>query len=181
MAIKSRAALKALRDISFADNTTGGITPSLLRSFLDDLIDSSGNISNDGASDISTSVSVSSAEILALTTTGKLLVAAPGAGYFIQVVSAAAYYDYGTAAYAQASDIYLNHLISSSAILSDALNINTVTYDIVKQFDIVDQSAGWALTSVENAGIYLWDAATNPTTGDGTLTIYITYRILELP
>ena len=43
----SRVALKTLRDSLFADNTTGLVTPSYLRQFLDSLIDSDYNIVDD--------------------------------------------------------------------------------------------------------------------------------------
>jgi hypothetical protein len=126
-------------------------------------------------------VSISSAEILNLNSTPKQLIAAPGAGKFIQLIAATAYYTHAGSAYANANDLQINHTNTNASELTDALDLNSVTINRVKQFEINDNASngtGWGATIVANAGLYLRAQATNPTTGGGSLKIYLTYRIV---
>jgi hypothetical protein len=131
------------------------------------------------SSDISTAkVSVSSAEILAINTTPKQLIAAPGASKFIQLISANIRYNYNSVAYASADNIVINHSNSASAPLTNGIDISTFTNSVTKQISLSDSE--WNDSLAINKGLYLYRSSGNPTTGNGTLDVYLAYRIVDL-
>lgn len=120
-------------------------------------------------------VSVSSAEILALNTTPKVLVSAPGAGKYISILKITSQYNYGSVAYATnllcqirdtgSGDI---HFVSGSIINGTANKI------------VTNWSANASKLVTENNTVDLNVNGGNPVNGDGTLDIYITYEIVTL-
>jgi hypothetical protein len=132
----------------------------------------------DSGSSVQAKVSVTSSEIKNINTTPKILIAAPGASKFIQLIGATMRYNYNSIAYASADNLVINHGNSGSAPLTAGMDITTITNSITKQVSVSD--AEWNDALVVNAGLYLYRSAGNPTTGNGTLDIYLTYRIVDL-
>lgn len=118
-------------------------------------------------------VTLSSAEVLALNSSPKVLIAAPGAGKVIQIINAYLYLDYNSTTYLVATDLNISCngyvLGTSSGFLTNASDgfgsitpnsANTNTDQVNKSLDLT--------TSVD------------PTTGNSPVYVYVTYRIITL-
>ena len=124
--------------------------------------------------------SFSSTQILNLGTAVQLLTA-PGSGYAIEILSAVYDYTFVTTPYATNTDLKLWSLSASDTIqwytgalaqvASSAISSNSVTIMTdLKSYGIVGK----------NCPVYLQVHGGNPTAGDGTLNVYLTYRIITL-
>lgn len=132
------------------------------------------------AASISTAtVSVSSAEILAINTTPKVIISAPGAGKFIQVISIMGSLDFVSSAYATNFQLEFRYNATSASLAAAAWNI-AQTEDKIFRFQLNSNTTGEANASIINQPVTLNESTGNPTTGDGTLKVYITYRIVDL-
>ena len=125
-------------------------------------------------------VKLTSAEILDLYNTPKLLVAAPGVGRIIQFVSAVFFLDHGGTDYANGGNLTIQTVTGNAAVTvtigaADLINQDADHYRIVKSLDC---SGGddIELLSV-NQGLELANAAAVHINGNGTLTVKVTYRI----
>ena len=128
-------------------------------------------------------VTVTSGQLLALRATPKVLLATPGVGLSYEIVSAKARYIYNTTPYtinAPGDDMVIRWTNTTGSIL---------TTDITST-NFIDQAASTQQTCVQLGGVIDTDAnATNAavvlhneggaeySAGDGTLEIYLTYRI----
>ena len=128
------------------------------------------------ASDIpkSIKVSVSSAEILSLNTTPKELIPAPGAGKYIDIISAQFSLTYGTTDYSYSispNDVTLTYGTNKC---SDriSLNASTTTFQVIPIASVYDIST--------NTAVNFYCSTGNPTSGDSTVDIYLTYRVVTL-
>ena len=125
-------------------------------------------------------VKLTSAEILALHGTPKLLVAAPGPGRIIELLSAVFFLDYGTATYANGGNLTIQTVTGNAALTptigaADLINQGADHYRAVKSL-VCSGGDDIELLSV-NQGLELVVAAAEHITGDGTLTVKINYRI----
>ena len=132
-----------------------------------------------GAGPITTAkVSVSSVEMLAIATTAKELIAAPGSGKVIDILSCV---------------VRLNFLAEGTAYSGFAVKIMNAA-ETVELFDITDFGALVATTTgkifmkaddtpqfraLANEAVVL-TSEFDPTGGDGTFDIYLTYRVITL-
>lgn len=121
-------------------------------------------------------VSLSSSQILNLNTTPVTLVAAPGSGKLIQVISAIWDYTFVSTAYSNtAVSIYCN-TNSVNPICTFVGGVLISTSSIIKD-------ASWPATNVQggtlidNAPIII-SGGVNPTTGDGTAKVTLLYKII---
>jgi hypothetical protein len=128
---------------------------------------------------VTTKISLSSAEILALNATPKLLLPAPGAGKYYEIISATGSLTFATAAYASflQLQIYFNGaglvIGSNSAILSSTANrIGGIIKSAI--------SGASATQYLENTAIYCNVSGGNPTAGGGSLDLYLSYKIITL-
>lgn len=119
-------------------------------------------------------VTVVSAEILQLFTTPKTLVAAPGAGFMILPVNVTYFLHAGGIVYATTTDLNLslNGSIDTTAsgLLSSAADKIEVRSPVFTNNNAV----------AVNAALKLACLSANPTAGNGTLTVYITYTIVTI-
>ena len=162
----------SLYNTTFADNTSGNISEGDMRQFVQDTADSV------GAGIFSTKVTLSSAQILALNSTPQTLVAAGGAGTFIDVVSITLFLDYGTVAYTTNTNLqtYIGGMTPTNNLSNTILTATADTvYTNSSPFTHEDTSA-----NLVNQPLYLKVGVGDPTTGNRPLYVYVTYRIITL-
>jgi len=122
-------------------------------------------------------VVVTPAEILALFTTSKELVPAPGAGYVLEFVSAVLILDHGGTDYATAGNLSVatgttGTALSDTAAAADFLQASADAIRVVQAL-----SADAQLD--ENESLVLACATANPTAGDSPVRVKVTYRMHE--
>lgn len=129
---------------------------------------------------ITAKISISSAEILALFSTPKTLIAAPGAGKIIQPLMFLHVYTYGTVTYATNTnaDIYYN----GSLTLVGTTILNRTASTIQRQGAASTTAASFLTASqvIVDRDLMLNVQTGDPTAGDGTLVIYVSYLIITL-
>ena len=120
------------------------------------------------------SVSVTSAEILALNTTPKTLIASPGEDNFIIVDEVFLFHDHGGTDYVGGDDLAINYTDGSGdSLISDI----SETAFLEASADAYALHHGIDCIPVSGAAVVLFAKTSDPTTGDGTFTIKIKYRI----
>ncbi len=126
-------------------------------------------------------VTVTSAELLALATTAKELVPAPGADRVLEFISAAIKYNYGATAYTESTDDMVIEYSGGQDVSAsiDSTNFIDQTNDEIRV--IPHNLSAMAITvdleALKNTSLQLFIPNDNPTLGDGTLDVRITYRI----
>ncbi|MEA2066016.1 MAG: hypothetical protein U9O65_02780 [Thermotogota bacterium] len=169
---------------SFADEDWGDVSVSSNSVTLDSGVVDTAELADDAVTSgkiaqnvIQTaSVDITTGEILALNTTPQELVAAPGAGYVIEFISAVLILDYNSAAYATNGDLSIqtdttNTTLSDTVGLSDFL---AQTADTIRTVQVL--SADTNLDA--NEALELFCGTGDPATGDSPITVKVTYRIL---
>lgn len=124
-------------------------------------------------------VTVTPAELLALFTTPKELVPAPGAGKVHELISAVLILDYVSAAYATYGDLTVTN--ATGTALSNTIllaNLLAATADkMVQVMPLVTADAG--VVVLENEAIQLRCATGNPITGNSPVRVKVAYRTHE--
>jgi hypothetical protein len=126
-------------------------------------------------------ITVTSAEILALFATPKTLVAAPGAGKFIEFLGATIMLDATATAYAGVAageDLCIKYTNAAGAIVSTTLETTGFidqTTDQVRTIKAITTD----VTPVVNSPIVLHLLVGEITTGTGVLYVNVSYRIHE--
>jgi len=125
-------------------------------------------------------VEISSAEILALYTTAKELVAAPGAGKVLEFISLMLAYDYGTVVYTIGSATNLEVKITdkTGASVSTTQAVTGMIDQATDQMRALDKLET-SVTPVDNAPLCLALAGADPTLGDGVIHAKVAYRVHE--
>lgn len=116
-------------------------------------------------------ISISSAEMLALNTTPKLAIAAPGTGKYIEVLSIAGKLNYNSAPYS-GNGISLRPVGSTEKYYEFDAKLTTNNTSIVMN--------GWVVGRIvilENVGMELYIPTANPTGGNSSYTIELFYSI----
>ena len=124
-------------------------------------------------------VSLTSAEILALNTTPKSIVAAPGAGKVIRVLSAVMRLNFVTQAYTSNVVSAIQYSGTSTNIISNSV-IGASETTISEQLASTSVSYTPATSDPANKAIVLKATAGDPTTGDCTLDVYLSYWVIQL-
>lgn len=127
--------------------------------------------------------SITNAQMLALNTTPIELIAAPGAGKLIVVNKIVAKHQYATAAFSD-QDLTVGYDDGADLTVAtvDATNfLNNVSADTTRPSIVPIDGAAVLDTStqIENENIAL-TASANPTTGGGTLDLYIWYDVITI-
>ena len=109
------------------------------------------------------------------------VVPAPGVGKAIQPISAYAEYEYGGVAYANFGIPGLTHNPSSGSLpLKSTVSLLDQTANYVRFFKQTDEGYNAGFT-IDNQPLYFTDDdGSDPTAGNGTLTLYVTYKIIKL-
>jgi hypothetical protein len=119
-------------------------------------------------------VSVSSATLLTLATTPATLVAAPGAGKVLDIISIMCYLDAGATPYDFAPNLPVTIGTESIASVSNG-NVNSAT-DVVFKPEVPQSNEVIA----QNTGLTLTAGGSNPTQGTGVLYVNVYYRVLTV-
>ncbi len=128
---------------------------------------------------VTTVTSLTSAQILALNTTPITLIAAPGAGYAINLISVMGSLTFATAAYATHTELDIIDATSSAVLFKDTATLLAATASKVATVPVnTNSNAGLVVTA--NAAVNATVATGNPATGAGTLKLYTTYNIIAL-
>jgi hypothetical protein len=130
--------------------------------------------SNSTTGDYFIKVSLTSAEILALNATPKVLIAAPGAGKFIRLYNVTMRLNFGTTSYTGGS-IRIKYPSGGSFIMTNSshTNFSSIIYNPALS------TTQLFTTGAENDSLVL-DASSAITNGDGTIDIYLQYTIIDL-
>jgi len=125
-------------------------------------------------------VTLSSAQLLDLANTPVDLIAAQGAGLSIVINTFSVKYTYGTAAYDFAGALYcgFSSIIASTTTLANVSNSALATTNNVSG-TISGSTLGGTDRLVSNDKLQI-STDTNPTVGDGTLTLWISYTTILL-
>ena len=118
-------------------------------------------------------ITLTSAQILALNTTPIELIGAPGAGKYIVVEQASASIDFNTTAYVAAGNMVLSYTDASgtaTAVIPEALVEATAD-----RADFNLQQA--SVQATFNAALVAASLTSDPTAGDSEITVNISYRI----
>jgi hypothetical protein len=128
---------------------------------------------------ITDKVTLSSAQILALNSTPIQLVAAPGAGLMIEVLGISGTMNFLTAAYATNTNVSI--LFNGAGLSLFTFNaILTSTVTRTGRATPVALTGTNALQILANTKLEIQAPVGNPTTGAGSLDIYITYRVVPV-
>ena len=127
-------------------------------------------------------VSLSSAQLLALNTTPVELIPAPGLNKFIKIISATVVFNPVTTHYSTQTALPIAYISSSFITSAAGILGNSNSYSILQNCNIgagvsSDNIANYINNSVV-AGNTL--VGSNPTGGDGTVDIYLSYYIITL-
>jgi hypothetical protein len=121
-------------------------------------------------------VDVSSAEILASFTTEKVLVEAPNSAYAIIPLAVTVEMKFGSAAYSDASGASFVTYSGSST----GLAFTTILASTSSQVQTIAGVPILARTAVKGKNLVYKHTTANPTTGNGTMRIWIAYRLVNL-
>lgn len=131
-----------------------------------------------GIKELSFDVTLTAAEILALFTTPKSLIAAPGANKFNEIISAALIMTYATAyTIGSATNLELKYTDGSGAAITTAMAVTGILDQTANQVRIMNKLAT-NVTPVVNAAVVLALAGANPTGGTSTLRVRGRYRVV---
>lgn len=122
-------------------------------------------------------IDISSAELLALDTVAKTVAAAPGIGYAIVPISCMYRYTYGSVAYTGSYNIGLKNSSSSSSNIFLQLSQTLINSGANRSGSLPANTGTGIDAIVENDALEL-KASAAISTGDGTLTVWVTYTII---
>jgi hypothetical protein len=124
------------------------------------------------------SVEITSDEILALFTTPKTLVAAPGAGKVLEFISLLLAYDYNTIAYTigTATDLQVKYTDASGVAVSTTQAVTGMLDQATDQLRSLDKLEA-SVTPVVNAALVLTLAVASPTAGNSPIHAKVAYRV----
>jgi len=123
-------------------------------------------------------LTIATADVLTLNTTPIEIVAAPGAGYAIEVISASMKMVYVSATYATNTSL---ELLTAGATNSQASTVIKNSASTIRRFaDATTLASATATQLVDNAALNVTVASGDPTAGDSDITVYVTYRIITL-
>jgi hypothetical protein len=124
---------------------------------------------------------LTSGQVLTLNTAPITVIAAPGAGKMINILSVATKLTFGTAAYAANTQLSLKYVGAAYNACTDASILVSGASRTLRWDQVVSTAASATNTQMlENAGVQITVNTGNPTTGDSSLDYYIYYVITTL-
>lgn len=128
----------------------------------------------------SASISLTSAELLALNATPQILISPPGSGNIIVVDRVSLSYGYGTVAYTVPGGSNFTFTIGGVTVATAAAAAGLVD-QVVDKFLVTPGStvASTNSTTLENTGLSFTNSAGALTLGDGTLQVTVWYTVIS--
>jgi len=124
---------------------------------------------------------LTSGQVLTLNTAPITVIAAPGAGKMINILSVATKLTFGTAAYAANTQLSLKYVGAAYNACTDASTLVSGASRTLRWDQVVSTTASATNTQmIENAGVQITVNTGNPTTGDSSVDYYIYYVITTL-
>jgi hypothetical protein len=123
-------------------------------------------------------VTLSSADILALHTTPVTIIPAPGAGKVIAPIRSVVHYSHGTISYTDGDPLYA--YIDSPAFVGGGIGVNVSGLTASAFFTDLGGNIAADLSDVENKAV-LTSCVTPFAAGDGTVTWTVLYTIEDVP
>jgi Flp pilus assembly protein TadG len=136
------------------------------------------NANTDPRAAARTKTVLTSAQVLSLFTTPVVLVPAPGANYYIDVISVVVTLNYNSVAYAGANALQISYTNGAGAAAT--------TSNVSNAFLNAGVTAGFktagkdAVTPVAGAPLVASVLTANPTAGNSTLLVDVVYRIAQV-
>ena len=127
---------------------------------------------------INATINVPSADVLTLFTIPYLLIDSPGAGYYIQVLTASCKVDFNTTAYTVNTtlNIYTDTATRVQHVFNNALNATLSRISVSAQ---QGTNAAADTQLISDKAIYLQTQVGNPLLGDSDIVIYLSYKIIQ--
>ncbi len=127
-------------------------------------------------------ITASSAEILAMFATPKAIVAAPGAGKTIELISAFGRMNFAGAAYATNVGLNIGFAAANDPLADNQTLLAATAGAPIQPFfkTLAGAVTGNNNLYVANAPLNLSVAVGNPVTGGGSLDVYVTYKVVTL-
>ncbi|MHA1961904.1 MAG: hypothetical protein ACW99U_16980 [Candidatus Thorarchaeota archaeon] len=120
-------------------------------------------------------IELTAAEIIAMYTTPKTLIAAPGAGKVIEFISAVGFLDHGGTDFADGGAVVIQTITGNTA-LSDSVAAATLI-NVSADAYVIFQALSAEVATNLNDGLELTNATQVFSTGNGVLRLKVTYRI----
>ncbi len=121
---------------------------------------------------------ITSAQLLALNGIPQTIVASPGAGYHIEVISATASITFVSAAYATNTTLQLINTGADIAQLQDTAILVSSVNKKTKFKDVTSATAGQTQI-ISNTALLVKVATANPISGDSDIKVVVTYKIIQ--
>lgn len=134
-----------------------------------------------GCDEYCASLVIPSAQVLTLNGTPLQIVAAPGGGKAIEVISVSGALTWNSAAYATNTNLQIYSATANDPQFEED-NLLESTASRILKFEAVDGGAGspTATQIVENQALLVKVETGNPTAGDSDIEVYVKYRIITL-
>ena len=126
------------------------------------------------------SLSIPTASVLTLNATPLDIVAAPGAGYAIEVVAASYKLTYNSIAYATNTRL---QLITDTADVAQSSSVSTALAATVTQMsdiNTINNPTALQTKIIENKSLKVQVSTGNPTAGNSDIKVYVLYRIITV-
>lgn len=131
----------------------------------------------EAAGAITKKITLTSAQILALNGTPITLVAAPGAGKIVKLLACSLQGNFGTVAYATNTTLRVKvGSLDQQFVGGSFLAFSANSYTEIAR----STSTASGISGVANQPAQIYAASGNPTAGDGTVDVYITYQIASV-
>jgi hypothetical protein len=155
---------------------TGGVRIQVKDSATDDLI-STEYVCNGESGYLTAKVKLTTTQTKALFSAPVIIVAAPGPGYAIELLSGSCKLDFDSAVY--------NHANTSIDLITDTATFHQFRSDSIlawpsSTFCTFYKKDTLDVQIVENQPVRIFSPIGDATLGDGIFTIYVTYRIITL-
>ncbi len=175
MAIKTKSQITTTISANISDALNKQNTAALVREVCNDLNDTmfSGKT-------YEATLSITSAQILALYGTPLDIVATPGAGYYIEAISASCIMTYGSAVYVTNVSLGVWCAGAGAPQLQNATALISTASRTTKFYIPVGITGDSTTQLVENTALQIKVSTGNPSVGDGTAIVKVLYRIVAI-
>jgi len=179
MAVKTDIQLNAAALIIKDETAAGANTATRVGTFMQDLVDSKVNVADAGTQTvINQKVSLTSANILTLNSAPFIILPAPGAGFYLDVLRV--YYKFNFVTVEYNTNVSIQMLAGNGGTVAVTANtsvLGNVDSKIIRPTQSIDAAFSSNVSDYENTPVFLFASSGNPVGGDCTLDVYVSYII----